>query len=647
VRWRPQGSSRMSVRNYRAVVDMGAEWFIRSTSVVILLVIAGFFLQMASTALPLFKEPRISLAEVESAVATPVVSEIPRAVRDTGSDSPPLLVTSDLSITGFEDGIVHGFLRTSAHSGADLSAASGAVTSFSIATGLPSISYASTIANGGYVALFSADGFFQLGKINESDSAKLFPPVKIPRHDEVLSTPGKRSWLLLAGDKIHHVHLEASEGGLIAVPLLEYRLDGPALVVSNVGLTRHFVVADGESRFSLYKLGQAKSRATYSAGASLSQVEKIEWNGPGHVDVFRVNGALERYRIDNFLNTLDVGDLLLPKHYEGYSEVTNTWQPEGIAEGVEPKYSFLPLLWGTLSSAFFALILSLPVALGAAVYVGYFMTPAYREIIKPVIEMLAAFPGVVIAGLAMLWLAPRLQEFVAELIGMFVMIPVTVSVLAMLLGSRVRSRPGRYFSRRLPLLLVPILSGALYGGAWLGSFVDAHFFGGSLVGWLAVNRGVSVSYFNGLLVGLALSVATFPVIFSLAEEAIFSSPNSAAAGSLALGASPWQSFVDGVLPYAASGIVAALMLGLSRAIGETMILLLLSGNMPLLTVSPLEGIRSVAATLAIELPEAAVGSSHFRVLFLAALMLFLLTFAINTIAQLVKRRWHHRYGVSA
>jgi len=100
----------MSVRNYRAVVDMGAEWFIRSTSVVILLVIAGFFLQMASTALPLFKEPRISLAEVESAVATPVVSEIPRAVRDTGSDSPPLLVTSDLSITGFEDGIVHGFL---------------------------------------------------------------------------------------------------------------------------------------------------------------------------------------------------------------------------------------------------------------------------------------------------------------------------------------------------------------------------------------------------------------------------------------------------------------------------------------------------------------------------------------------------------
>lgn len=247
----------MSVRNYRAVIDRSAEWLIRSTSVVILLVIAGFFLQMASTALPLFKEPRISPAEVKSAVSIPALSETPRAVRDTGSESPPLLIASDLSITGFQDGIVRGFLRTSARSGADLSAPHGAVTSFSMATGLRSISYASTIANGGYLALFSADGFFQLGKIHESGSAKVFPPVRIPPHDEVLPTPGKRSWLLLAGHKIHHVHLQASDDGLIAVPLLEYRLDSPALVVSNVGLTRHFVVADGESRFSLYKLGQA------------------------------------------------------------------------------------------------------------------------------------------------------------------------------------------------------------------------------------------------------------------------------------------------------------------------------------------------------------------------------------------------------
>lgn len=641
----------MSARNYRTWLDLGSEWFIRATSIVILLVIAGLFLQIASTALPLFEDPRIAPAQEKSAAVTPPYSfiQLPEIQNDENSVAPAstvLLVTSDLSITRIEDGVVHGFLKASAGSGEQFRLDNDALTPFSVATSLPSISYASTVANGRYLAFFGGDGFFQLGSMNESDSATVFPVVDIPQHDAVLPTPGKRSWLLLAERKIHQIHLQASDDGLIAVPLLTYPLDSAVSVVSNVGLTRHFVVSDEAGQLSLYKLGQSKPRATYSAGASLSEVKKIEWYGPDRVDVSRVDGGIEHYRIDNFLNTLDVADLFLPKRYEGYSESTNTWQPKGIADGVESKYSLLPLLWGTVSSAFFALILSVPIALGAAIYVGYFMTPAYREVVKPVIEMLAAFPGVVIAGLAMLWLAPRLQGFVAELIGILVMIPVTVSGLALLLGSRVRSRPGRYFSRQLPLLLVPVLCGTVYAGAWLGAFADAHLFGGSLVDWFVENRGVSVSYFNGLLVGLALSIATFPVIFSLAEDAIFSSPSGAAAGSLALGASPWQSFVDGVLPYASPGIVAALMLGLSRAIGETMILLLLSGNTPLQTANLLEGMRSVGATLAIELPEAAVDSSHFRVLFLAALILFLLTFAINTVAQIVKRRWRRRYGVA-
>jgi ABC-type phosphate transport system permease subunit len=641
----------MSARNYRACLDRSSEWFIRATSIVILLVIAGLFLQMASTALPLFETPRIAPTQEKSAAVTPLQSltRLPEIQNDeygVASASTLPLVTAELSITHMEDGVVHGFLKAQARSGEQFRLDNDVLTTFSVATSLPSISYASTVANGRHLAFFGGDGFFQLGSINESDGAKVFPVVDIPQHDAVLPTPGKRSWLLLAERKIHQIHLQASDDGLIAVPLLTYVLDSPAAVVSSVGLTGHFVVSDEAGHLSLYKLGQAKSRATQRAVASLPEVEKIEWRGPNYIDVHRVDGGIERYRIDNLLNTLDVADLFMPKRYEGYSEPSNTWQPKGIADGVEPKYSLLPLLWGTVSSALFALILSVPVALGAAIYVGYFMTPAYREVVKPVIELLAAFPGVVIAGLAMLWLAPRLQGFVAELIGILIVIPVTVSILAMLLGSQVRSRPGRYFSRRLPLLLVPVLCGAVYGGAWLGSLVDAHLFGGSVVDWFVANRGVSVSYFNGLLVGLALSIATFPVIFSLAEESIFSSPGGAAAGSLALGASPWRSFVDGVLPYASPGIVAALMLGLSRAIGETMILLLLSGNMPLQTPNLLEGVRSVAATLAIELPEAAVDSSHFRVLFLAALILFLLTFAINTVAQIVKRRWRRRYGIA-
>ena len=641
----------MSARNYRAWLDRISEWFIRATSIVIFLVTAGLFLQIASTALPLFDAPRIAPAQEKSAAVTPNqrLAWLPESQNDEYGVVPAAklpLVTSDLGITSIEDGVAHGFLKAPARPGEQPGLENDALTPFSVATSLPSVSYASTVANGRYLALFNKDGFFQLGNIYESDSTTVFPVVDISQHDAVLPTPGKRSWLLLAGHSIHQVHLQASDDGLIAAPLLTYALDSPASVVSSVGLTRHFIVSDEAGHLSLYKLGQAKARAKRRAAASHPEIEKIEWRGPDYVEVFHVDGGIERYRIDNLLNTLDVADLFMPKRYEGYSEPTNTWQPKGSADGVEPKYSLQPLLWGTVSSALFALILSVPVALGAAIYVGYFMTPAYREVVKPVIELLAAFPGVVIAGLAMLWLAPRLQGFIAELIGILIVIPVTVSILAMLLGSRVRSRPGRYFSRRLPLLLIPVLCGSVYGGVWLGSLIDAHLFGGSVVDWFVANRGVSVSYFNGLLVGLALSISTFPVIFSLAEEAIFSSPSGAAAGSLALGASPWRGFVDGVLPYASPGIVAAVMLGLSRAIGETMILLLLSGNMPVQTANLLEGVRSVGATLAIELPEAAVDSAHFRVLFLAALILFLLTFGINTVAQIVKRRWRRRYGVA-
>ena len=128
--------------------------------------------------------------------------------------------------------------------------------------------------------------------------------------------------------------------------------------------------------------------------------------------------------------------------------------------------------------------------------------------------------------------------------------------------------------------------------------------------WLPTH-GIPVQQLNSLLVGFVLGFAIFPVIFSLAEEAIYEVPAIGATGSIALGATPWRSFQDVVLPVAAPGIVSAVMLGFGRGIGETMIFLLLSGNAPGSDWSLFSGIRSLSATLAIELPEAAVGGQHF------------------------------------
>ncbi|STQ81404.1 Phosphate transport system permease protein pstC [Hafnia alvei] len=149
---------------------------------------------------------------------------------------------------------------------------------------------------------------------------------------------------------------------------------------------------------------------------------------------------------------------------------------------------------------------------------------------------------------------------------------------------------------------------------------------------------------NTLVVAIALGFALVPVIFSLAEDALFSVPASLAQGSLALGATQWQTMVRVLLPSASSGIFSALMIGLGRAVGETMIVLMATGNTPLLDNTPFQGLRALAANIAIEMPEAVVGSAHYRVLFLTALVLFMFTFVVNTLAETVRLKLRTRYS---
>ena len=135
-----------------------------------------------------------------------------------------------------------------------------------------------------------------------------------------------------------------------------------------------------------------------------------------------------------------------------------------------------------------------------------------------------------------------------------------------------------------------------------------------------------------------------PTIFSITEDAIFSVPKHLTQGSLALGATPWQTLTKVVILTASPGIFSAVMIGLGRAVGETMIVLMATGNTPVMDFSVFQGMRTLSANIAVELPESEVDSSHYRILFLAALVLFAVTFFFNTIAEVVRQNLRKKYG---
>jgi phosphate transport system permease protein len=148
-----------------------------------------------------------------------------------------------------------------------------------------------------------------------------------------------------------------------------------------------------------------------------------------------------------------------------------------------------------------------------------------------------------------------------------------------------------------------------------------------------------------LVVGFVMGFAVIPLVFTIAEDALSNVPTSLVSGSLACGASRWQTVWRVVVPTAISGIVSAIMIGFGRAIGETMIVVMATGNTPVMEANPFNGMRTLSANIAVELPEAAVGHTHFRALFLGACCLFFLTFVINTLAEVLRQRLRERYKV--
>jgi len=354
-------------------------------------------------------------------------------------------------------------------------------------------------------------------------------------------------------------------------------------------------------------------------------------------------GRIEHWAVRNPHPEITLRTLFGRVWYEGYSEPAYVWQSTGATDDFEAKFSLTPLIYGTLKGTFYALIFAVPLALFGALYASQFMHPTLKGVLKPVVEIMAALPSVVLGFLAGLWLAPRVEKVVP---GIFLM-PLVITALVLAAVALWRLAPPALRKRvRLGsevFLLVPIV---LVGG-WLafrlGALVELVLLGGDYRGWLLSALGLTYDQRNSLVVGLAMGFAVVPIIFTIADDALSNVPAHLTAGSLALGATRWQSAVRVVLPTASPGIFSAVMIGFGRAVGETMIVLMATGNTPVMDWSIFNGLRALSANVAVELPEAPYGGTLYRVLFMAALLLFVMTFTVNTAAEIVRLRLRRRY----
>jgi phosphate transport system permease protein len=329
--------------------------------------------------------------------------------------------------------------------------------------------------------------------------------------------------------------------------------------------------------------------------------------------------------------------------YEGHDKPKFDWQSTGGSDDFESKFSLVPLTVGTLKGAFYGLLFAIPVAVLAALYTSQFMHSRTRALVKPTVEIMAALPSVVIGFLAGLWLAPALENHVISVALMFVVIPLLMLIAAILWHQMPQSLRTRIPHGMELTLIIPLVLLGFFLSVKLGPLAENLVFHGDFKQWVFNVFGQQFEQRNSIVIGFAMGFAVIPIIFTISEDALSNVPQHFSSGSLALGATRWQTATRIILPTASPGIFSAIMIGFGRAVGETMIVLMATGNTPILSFSPFNGMRTLSANIAVEIPEAPIAGTLYRVLFMAAMLLFVLTFVVNTVAEIIRQRLREKY----
>lgn len=345
------------------------------------------------------------------------------------------------------------------------------------------------------------------------------------------------------------------------------------------------------------------------------------------------------YQINNLQGMISLDILFGKNNYAGYEDSQYVWQTSVSSETQSPKYSVIPLIMGSLKASVLALIVAIPLALGAAIYTAYFAPAHIRNAIKPSIEMLEAIPSVIIGFIAAVWLAPFAEQYLISLFMVVLLLPVVVLVIAAIHGFLqhriVSANLGHWqFAINTGLLLLAV-SFIFLISLLITDWSNVN--GNNTLVESASNLTLSKT---AVVVSLALGIAIAPTIYTLIDDALFEVPDGIKHASFALGATQVQTLMKVVLVVALPSIISAIMLGFGRAFGETMIVLMVTGNTPIANWDLLSGLRTLTSNLAIELQEAPVDSTLYHILFLTAAILFAFTFLINTLAAILKRRMY-------
>ncbi len=427
----------------------------------------------------------------------------------------------------------------------------------------------------------------------------------------------------------------------VFVPAKEFDpLPGGATHFAASQRNKSFVIASG-ARVSLRHATTAVTRWSHTLPFTPSAIavdEKFE-----HAGFLDAEGGLHLYEIHDPHPEAGFAAFFRPIWYEGAPRPDYIWQSTSGNDEFEPKLSLVPLIFGTLKGTLWAMVFAVPIGLLAAIYTAHFLPLSMKRVVKPAMEIMASLPSVVLGFLAALWLAPLIVTRVPSVLLCVLGIP----LVAMLVGWIWSRQPARRRSR-LPaglewLALLPVLLAATVVLWHSGPVLEQAVFGGDFRQWWPRVTGSSFEQRNSLVVGFMMGFAVIPIIFTISEDALAAVPPSLTAASAALGASRWQTVRTVVLPVASAGIFSALMIGLGRAVGETMIVVMATGNTPIMEWNLFNGMRTLAANIAVELPEAPVGSTHYRTLFLSALVLFGLTFVLNTIAELLRQHLREKF----
>ncbi|MFN7431119.1 MAG: ABC transporter permease subunit [bacterium] len=570
----------------------------------------------------------------------------------------------------------------------------------------------------------------------------------------------------------------------------------PITAIGNSMRDRCFVVGDGGGNLVVWHMTSGKeivrlARALPGAIALASVAPKLD--GLGAIDA---QGKMVSIAMGVGHPEASVRALFGRVWYEGDPAPAFTYQASTGEDTAETKYSKVPLIFGTIKATLYAMLFAVPIALLAALYTSEFLHPRVKNGIKPVIEMMASLPSVVLGFLAAIVIAPIFRDILPGVLTSLLVVPagvLTGAYLWQLVPIRVASRLSNV--QHLLLVVVIVLGAGLasiglgraaqgvlftptadeqlvmagstqvvpraewpeslrdvrslsaeqarpfrgegfyyrdgglvrpvgdirepataqliaingldradmrlwldgvIGGPWPGwilvmtapgliltvllrarfvdPFVQALPFArvgisaallelGKFVGTLVVGLGVagvlawvvsasgldprdsilgSYTQRNTLVVGIVMGFAVIPIIYTISEDALSAVPGQLRSASLGCGATRWQTATRVVLPIALSGIFSAVMIGLGRAAGETMIVLMATGNTPGMSMNIFSGFRTLAANIAVEMPEASKASTHYYVLFLGALCLFALTFVVNTLAEFVRIRVRRR-----